>query len=428
MLNLDISSTLAKAITPSYGIPESEFSALRTGMRRHVQAWLAERQKGTHAWTIDPYNKETVEQVKEVAMRAKAEHVRTVVWIGIGGSGLGPKVIQEVFERPETVEFVLIDTLDPSILEMTVNLVDWRHALLVVASKSGGTLEPMSAFFYCFEKLKAARRDRAREFVLAVTDPFSGPLRSFCVEEDIRMLTIPSEVGGRFSVFTPIGLLPLALLDGNVDAFVRGAKEMDTLCQNVTLEETPAALLAAVQFLLDSKRNYTIRVIMPYSQRLASIGRWDQQLIAESLGKSETGNPIAMAALGTQDQHSLLQQWMAGPRTQWHLFIREEEKPRVFLPEKLPAPFAYLAGKSFGRLLDACYTGTSTALSSVKRPHATITLPRLDERHLGQLFFLFLAEALFLGKLYRIDPYGQPAVEIGKKITKEILSKGKEES
>ncbi|MDD5751220.1 MAG: hypothetical protein PHS73_01735, partial [Candidatus Peribacteraceae bacterium] len=346
----------------------------------------------------------------------------------IGGSGLGPKVLQEVFERPETMEFVLLDTLDPTIIEMTTRLVDWKHTLLVVASKSGGTLESMSAFFYCWEKLKAARRDRAREFMVAITDPFSGPLRSFCVEEDIRMLTIPSAVGGRYSIFTPVGLLPLALLDGNVDAFARGAKEMDTLCQNPTLEENPAALLASVQFLLESKRGYRIRVIMPYSQRLASLARWNQQLIAESLGKSETSNPIPMAAIGTQDQHSLLQQWMAGPRLQWHLFIREEEKTRVFLPEKLPAPFAYLSGKSFGRLLDACYAGTSAALSSVKRPHVTITLPRLDERHLGQLFFLLLAEAAFLGKLYRIDPYDQPAVEIGKKITKEILSKGKEEN
>ncbi|HBU09849.1 MAG TPA: glucose-6-phosphate isomerase, partial [Candidatus Peribacter riflensis] len=113
--------------------------------------------------------------------------------------------------------------------------------------------------------------------------------------------------------------------------------------------------------------------------------------------------------IGTQDQHSLLQQWMAGPRLPWHLFIREEEKPRVHLPEHLPEPFAHLQGKTFGQLLDACYTGTAAALTSVKRPSVTITLPRLDERHLGQLFFLLLAEVIFLGKLYRIDPYGQPA-------------------
>ena len=259
-----------------------------------------------------------------------------------------------------------------------------------------------------------------------LTDPESGFLHSFCLEQGIQMLPIPAAVGGRFSIFTPIGLLPLAILDGDVDSFVRGAKEMDTLCQQSLMEDNPAALLASVQYVLDTKRGYNVRVIMPYSQRLASMGRWNQQLIAESLGKKETSNPIPLAAIGTQDQHSLLQQWLAGPRKTWHLFIRDVEKQRLFLPEDLPPPFHTLGGKTMGQLLDACYEGTSGALTNAKRPHATISLQRLDSAHLGQLFFLLMAEVVFLGKLYRIDPYGQPAVEQGKVITKEILSHGRE--
>ncbi|MEI8230424.1 MAG: hypothetical protein WCG83_04790 [Candidatus Peregrinibacteria bacterium] len=427
MLNLSVTATLAKAITPSHGIPDQELTALRTGMRRYVQEWLSEREKGGHGWSMDPYRKDVVAAVKEAAHKVKAEHIRTIVWIGIGGSGLGPKVLQEVFETPDTVEFIVLDTLDPSIVQVVTTIVDWRSTLLVIASKSGGTLEPMALFFHCYEKLKEARGNRASDYVLAVTDPASGILHDYCLAEGIAMLPIPPDVGGRYSIFTPVGLLPIALLSGNVDSFIRGAKEMDTLCQSPSIDENPAALLAAVQYILDLKRNYPIRVIMPYSQRLASIARWDQQLIAESLGKTETNNPIPMAAIGTQDQHSLLQQWMAGPRSQWLLFIREEDKPRVFLPEELPPPFTNLGGKSLGKLLDACADGTAAALTAAKRPHATITLPRLDERHLGQLFFLLMAEVIFLGKLYRIDPYGQPAVEIGKKFTKDILSKGKEE-
>jgi len=426
MLSLDVSQALAKAITPSHGIPDQELGALRTGLRRYVQEWLKERERGDHRWSMAPYDKETLEAVMEVAQWAKAEHVRTVVWVGIGGSGLGPKVIQEAFETPETLEFIVLDSIDPHFVQTVMSIVDWKHTLLVIASKSGGTLEPASLFFACYEKMRAARGEKAARYTVAITDPFGGPLRSFCLEEDIRMLPIPSEVGGRFSIFTPVGLLPLALLDASVTNFIRGAKEMDTLCQNTSLDENPAALLAAVQYLLDMKRGYPVRVIMPYSQRLTSIARWDQQLIAESLGKTETQNPIPTAAIGTQDQHSLLQQWIAGPRLQWHLFIREEEKPRISLPEKLPAPFEYLAGKSFGQLMDACYAGTSFALSSVKRPSATITLPRLDERHLGQLFFFLMTEVVLLGKLYRIDPYGQPAVETAKKFTKDMLTRGRE--
>jgi glucose-6-phosphate isomerase len=211
-------------------------------------------------------------------------------------------------------------------------------------------------------------------------------------------------------------------LGGDILAFVRGAKEMDTACQNANLEENPGALLAAVQFLLDTKRKYLIRVIMPYSTRLQSLGRWEQQLLAESLGKTEAYGPSPLAGIGTQDQHSMLQQWIQGRRVTWHLFIREQEKERVIIPDVPVEELGYLSGKSLGQVLEALAEGTAQSLTVAKRPHATITLPMLDEEHLGQLFFLFMVEVVLLGKLYRVDPYGQPGVEIGKKIAKKILS------
>lgn len=422
MLDVDITGAMAKTITPSKGIPEQEFTGLKTSMKRYVENWLSERERGEHAWSMDPYDKRAVQQAQDIAAFAEAEKITTVIWIGIGGSGLGPKVIQEYLEGPNTVEFIVMDTLDPAMLNMYLSIIDWKSTLLVVASKSGGTLEPMSLFFLCYEQMKKARGDKAAKYVVGLTDPHKGTLRSFCLEEGIQMLHIPTAVGGRFSIFTPIGLLPIALLGGDLDQFVRGAKEYDTVCQNPELEHNPAAFLAATQFILDTKRGYPIRVIMPYSQRLESIGRWSQQLIAESLGKNELNNPIPLSAIGTQDQHSLLQQWMEGPRKCWHVFIREIEKPSLKVPEEVESSFQYVAGKEFGELLDACYHGTSQGLTEAKRPHVTLSMQRLDEYHLGQLFFLLMTEVVLLGKLYRIDPYGQPGVESGKKITKSILS------
>jgi len=424
MLTLDITNALGKTITPSFGIPDQELDALRTTMKRYTENFLSEREKGEHAWSMDPYNKETIELTKDLASRIKAERIRSVVWIGIGGSGLAPKVIRDVFESPNTVEFHVLDTLDPAMVDMTLNLVDWKKTLVVIASKSGGTLETMSLFFLCWEKLKNAMKEKAPERVVGITDPKSGHLRSFCLEHGIPMLPISTDVGGRYSVFTPIGLLPLALLNADIDEFIRGAKEMDTVCQQTSIDDNPASLLAAVQFLLDTKKGYPIRVIMPYSQRLESIGRWNQQLISESLGKTETQNPIPVAAIGTQDQHSLLQQWMEGPRKSWHLFIKEDKKKSIKLPEDLEEEFTHLEGKEIGDLLDACDSGTSTALARANRPNVTITLPSLHERFLGELFFLLMTEVVLLGKLYRIDPYGQPGVEVGKEITKSILSDG----
>lgn len=412
---------MGKAITPSNGIPEQEFSSILTSLRRYIEEFGKECDSGEHAWSKDPQNEDTINKVKEVAAFASEQKVKQIVWIGIGGSGLGPKVLREVFESPHTAEFILLDTIDPFMLKMYDELIDWSSALVVVVSKSGGTLEPMSVFFHCWKQLKIARGDKAGDFCIGVTDPKDGNLRTFCLENGIKTLPIPKDVGGRYSVFTPVGLLPIALLGGDVDQFVKGAMEIDVSCKNIVPDENPAAMLAGVQFLLDTKRDYRVRVVMPYSQRLESVARWNQQLIAESLGKVETNNPIPLAAIGTQDQHSLLQQWMAGPRKQWHLFIREIEHEEFKVPNEVDATFQNIAGKNYGELLDACYQGTSGALTQAKRPHVTIGLQRIDEYHLGQLFYLFMVEVVLLGKLYRIDPYGQPAVEIGKKITKEVL-------
>lgn len=422
MLHLDIQNVLAKTITPGKGIPEQDLSNLATGMKRYIEDFLKEREAGEHGWSMNPYDKTAIAQVVEVSNRIKEQKISTVVWVGIGGSGLGPKVIQEVFEGPDTLEFVLLDTMDPAILKLYGDVLNWKETLVVVASKSGGTLEPMSVFAWCMSKLQEAHDENAADFVLAITDPEGGKLRSYCLDRGITMLPLPSDVGGRYSIFTPIGFLSLALLGGDTEAFAKGAVDMDTICQSTSLDENPAALLAAVQFLLDTKKKYPLRVIMPYSQRLESISRWGQQLIAESLGKNELQNPIPFSAIGTQDQHSLLQQWMAGPRTMWHLFIREESMEEVLVPDTIEESFSYLVGKPFSELLTACHSGTSQALTSAKRPNVTLSIPQLDAYYLGQLFYLFLVEVVLLGKLYRIDPYGQPAVEVGKTITKEILS------
>ena len=425
MLTLDIKGTLAKVITPSHGIPDQEFAGIRSSIRRYTEEWLSEREKGEHAWSMNPYDKDAVREVQALVQLAKAENIQTVVWIGIGGSGLGPKVLQEVFESPDTPSFIVIDSIDPSTIANHLKLIDWKNALIVVVSKSGNTLETMAAFFACFERMKEVSKHISNR-VIAITDPEEGPLLAFAKANRIPTLSIPQNVGGRFSIFTPVGLLALGLLGGNIAQFLRGAKEMDTYCQETTLAKNPAASLAAVQYLLDTRRNYPIRVIMPYGDRLQSMARWEQQLLAESLGKNDGFNPIPQAAIGTQDQHSLLQQWMSGPRKSWHLFLREIDKPRLEVPRNLPDSFTYIAGKTYGQLLDACYEGTSQALTKAKRPIVTLSLQRLDEYHIGQLFFLLLTEVVYLGKLYRIEVYGQPSVEIGKQITKSILSKGQE--
>lgn len=423
MLTLDIAGSLAKLITPSYGVTDQDLLALRSSMKRYVEELRAECEAGAHPWTRSIYDEAAVRAVREVADRVRKQKIETVLWIGIGGSGLGPRVLKEVFERPDTVELVIVDTIDPSALQVALDVLDWKKTFVVCASKSGGTLETMSAFFLYWDKLRSAQGSKATEYALAITDPAQGALQSFCSSRGIPILPHP-EVGGRYSIFTAIGLLPLALLDADIDAFLQGAADLEPQCFDPSLDANPAALLASVQYLHESKKGYAMRVIMPYSARLQSLARWNQQLVAESLGKNEVRNPFPVAAIGTQDQHSLLQQWMQGPRKAWHLFIHEIEKPRLTVPKDVEPSFEYAAGKSFGQILDAFLDGTARGLTAAKRAHATINITRLDAYHLGALFQCLLFEVVYLGKLYRIDPYGQPGVELSKQIAKEILQRG----
>jgi glucose-6-phosphate isomerase len=429
VLQLDITGVLAKTITPSMGIPENDFRTIENTLKNYVQDFLNERSAGKHEWAMAPYDREVIGAVEDYVARIRGEkvlrhgsaQVETILWIGIGGSGLGPRVIKEVFETAETPELIVIDTIDPAVIAEELKLVDWKRTLVVIASKSGGTLEPMAAFFIIEEKLKAALGEEAKKRIVAITDPKEGVLKAYADKQGYATLPITPGIGGRYSIFTPIGLLPLLLLRADLSSFLRGAKEMDTLCQELSFEKNPAMRLAAVQFLLDAKRDYLIRVIMPYATRLQSLGRWEQQLLAESLGKTEAYGPSPVAGIGTQDQHSMLQQWIQGRRVAWHLFIREEEKARVPVPNVSIEKLALISGRDLGDVLDALYEGTAQSLTAAKRPHATISLQTLDEEHLGQLFYLFMVEVVLLGKLYRVDPYGQPGVEMGKRIAKEIL-------
>lgn len=423
MLTLDVSGSLAKLITPSYGVSDQDLLQLRGSMKRYVEEMRAECEAGMHPWTRSIYDETAVRSVREIRERTKKQKIETILWIGIGGSGLGPHVLKEVFESPKTPELVIVDTIDPSMLQLYLDVLDWKHTLVVVASKSGGTLETMSAFFLYWEKLQAAHGPKATEYAIAITDPAAGSLQSFCAARGIPVLPHP-EVGGRYAIFTVIGLLPLALLDADIDGFLQGAADLEAQCFSPSLDENPAAMLAAIQYLHETKKGYVMRVIMPYSARLQSLARWNQQLVAESLGKNEVRNPFPVAAIGTQDQHSMLQQWMQGPRKSWHLFIHEIEKPRLTVPKDVDPSFEYVAGKSFGQILDAFLDGTARALTSVRRPHATLNVTRLDAYHLGALFQCFLFEVVYLGKLYRIDPYGQPGVELSKQIAKDILQRG----
>jgi len=247
------------------------------------------------------------------------------------------------------------------------------------------------------------------------------------------MLPVPENVGGRFSVLSPVGLLPAAVCGIDPTALLAGAAAMEQRCRTDVLTENPAGLLACLLHHADQVHGRSIHVLMPYADRLRSVGMWFQQLWAESLGKARTldgalrpTGPTPLAALGATDQHSLLQLLMEGPHDKVVLFVAVDDVGvDVSIPARHPEipALSYLGGHTLGELLSAERSATAEALRREGRPNATFTLPRVDARSLGELLMLFQIATVYAGALYGVDPLDQPGVELGKVLTYGLMGR-----
>jgi glucose-6-phosphate isomerase len=238
-------------------------------------------------------------------------------------------------------------------------------------------------------------------------------------------------VGGRFSVLTPVGILPAALIGIDTGALLAGAADMRARCASAALGQNPAGAFAALQHVADTAHHRPIQVLMPYSDALRDMADWFVQLWAESLGKHRTAGdggvgPTPLGALGATDQHSKVQLFMEGPGDKTVTFIGVTEIGGDVTIPKLHADvpeLAYLGGHQLGELLDIERRATAGALARRGRPNMTLTLDRVDPFHMGGLLmFLELATA-YAGQLYGVNAFDQPGVELGKQFTYAMLGR-----
>lgn len=354
--------------------------------------------------------------VKQVAERFKGRY-RNIVVLGIGGSALGPHCLRDTLKGPywnlhgEPRLFVL-DNLDlVAEFEKVANL---EESLFLVITKSGTTPETMAQYFYFKDKV-------SKEQFVFITDPEEGALRAIGKSMDIPCLDIPKAVGGRFSVLTPVGLLPAALLGIDIERLLEGAESMRQSFYETEFELNLPFQLATIQYLLDWQHGIPMTVMMPYSTHLWTLADWYRQLLAESIGKDGKGlTPIQ--ALGVTDQHSQVQLYNEGPTDKLFIFIEVKEAASPTIPTVTTPGLEYLSGVNFHTLMNVEKKATEQAITDYKKPNLTIELERIDEYSLGQLFMLFEASIAFLGEYYSIDAFNQPGVELGKKLTKALLS------
>ncbi len=428
---------LADRLDGEHGLPRGRLGEL---VRRFpaVQAEVRERRGAGEYGFYDLVDQSaSVRQIARFAEGLGQAHDHVLV-LGIGGSALGTRALLDALRAPAWNELddegrdffprlTVLENVDPTSVAAALKRIDPRRVLVNVVSKSGGTAETMAQYLVVRAWLDEALGPAAYRHLVFTTDPARGALRELATQEGIATLTVPPGVGGRFSVLSPVGLLPAALVGIDIAGLLVGARAALDQAQSEDLLGNPAALYAGLHWAADTWLGARLHVLMPYTDRLRQLAEWYRQLWAESLGKrlDRRGQPVhtgptPVGAVGATDQHSQVQLFMEGPFDKALTFIVVDDLGvDVPIPARagLPADLAYLPGHSLGELLRAEYAATAAALARMGRMNLTLRLPDLSAASVGELLMFFQVATGYAGVWYGIDPFDQPGVELGKRLT-----------
>ncbi len=433
----------AEAIGDKHGVTERELQEIAPKIKQLYQEQLNDRKAGKLRYRDLPNDSDMVD-----AVHREVEHFRdkcdVLVVLGIGGRALGNIALQSALNpytynlqsdrtRPGPQLFVL-DNVDPDQIKAVVDNISpkLKKTVINVISKSGETAETASQFILFRDLLEKKLGKKYKEHILATTDPSGGTLREIATKEGYRTLDVPEGVGGRFTVLSAVGLFSAGMCGIDTDALLEGAAAMDKRLKEPDLLKNPAALIAAISYILDRKGKH-ISVMMPYSTSLYYLGDWFRQLWAESLGKQVdlkgkdvSAGQTPIKALGTTDQHSQVQLYREGPNDKLITFLEVERfSQKLAIPESMKdvQTLRYLAGSNFQTLINSEKLGTEYALLESKRPTMTVLFPTISPQTVGQFLYLYEVAVSFMGGLYNINTYDQPAVQLGKDATYALMGK-----
>lgn len=442
LISLDFNYLMADILGTENGINAAELDAVANKAREAERRIKSERERGELVFLDINRLKRHIPKIKAVAARAR-RRFRKLVVLGIGGSALGTRAIQEALVNPmaeNECQVIVADNIDPTSMARIIDSLDLTSTSFNVISKSGGTVETLAQFMIITDLLKKELGDAGfRDRVIITTDPERGVLREIAKAEGIIALDVDPEIGGRFSVLTPVGLFPAEMMGVDSSRILNGAHDFISSVEEKKWTDNPAYLYGALLYIAATSKKRNISVIMPYSGRLFSFALWYCQLWAESLGKwaptyatDKIGlGQTPVAALGVTDQHSQLQLFMEGPDDKVITFLRvADHEADITIPRAFEGrqSLDYLCLKRLGELFDAERSATEAALARQGRLSMTLALPDISPETLGVLFSFFQVATTFVGYLYGVNPFDQPGVEEGKKYTWGIMGrKGYEE-
>jgi glucose-6-phosphate isomerase len=402
------------------------------------EAVMARHARGELGFLDLPADRALLELSVAAAHRLHERNVRDVVVLGIGGSALGPIALRSALRRPAwnalsdslrdgLPRLHVLDNIDPVTMSALLDRLDLASSAFVVISKSGGTAETMAQYLIARQRVEQAAL-AARDHFVFVTDPERGALRALARSDGIPALDVPPNVGGRFSVLSPVGMLPAASIGIDVRAVLDGAESMRARCATAELLRNPAGAFAVLQWLADVRLGRSTHVLMPYADALRDLSAWFVQLWAESLGKVRADGtsvgPTPIAAVGATDQHSQMQLFMEGPQDKTVTFLAVEHPDAdLAIPRAGAADLSYLGGHGLAELLAAEQRASAAALARYGRPSMTLAVDRIDAWHIGGVLMLLEMATAFAGELYGVNAFDQPGVELGKRFTYGILGR-----
>ncbi len=358
-----------------------------------------------------------VEQTKDIELfkvaASRFADFEDVIILGTGGSSLGGQALYALSTQKKP-RLHFLDNIDPHSFTSLFQKVDLKKTGILAISKSGSTVETLLQLLTCLQHIQGKG---LKAHCIVITEPTDNPLRELAEAQKWPCLDHPTTVGGRYSCFSVVGLLPAILAGLNPYSFREGAREV--LHHHLNEDSPPALMGAAMSVYLEKYHQKTLSVMLPYADQLDLFSLWYCQLWAESLGKSGKGT-TPISALGTVDQHSQLQLYLDGPKDKFFTLIAPSWKgqgDRIHL-----SPIPEFIGKSMGDLFAAEQRATYETLIRHKCPTRLITLDRIDEYNLGALMMHFMIETILTSYLIGVDAFDQPAVEEGKRLAREYLA------
>ncbi len=385
---------------------------------------LNDKVSGFYNAVIDPVLSQIV-QTETLAKKFLAQpNLKHVLFIGIGGSSLGPMCLIDSLKHRATtaVQFHFFENPDPIDWNYRIQRLNASETLICVVTKSGTTYETLSIFMLAYDWLKrSVGANQAASQTVAITDPEKGELLEFAKKEGIATLVIAPAVGGRYSVFTPVGLFAAALAGLNLNEFLGGAKKIRDYCEKATADKN--LFVTWTHALKSLDQSNPIHVMMPYSTPLRLLANWWVQLWAESLGKDGKGF-TAVPSLGAIDQHSMLQLLRDGPNDKVLWFVNvQDTQTKVKIPslDFKVKTFDLLEGQELSSLLDTEFRAIQKVMTNQKRPNLQIQLDSITEESIGAVFFVFSMLTSYMGDVMGVNPFDQPGVEEGKVYIRESL-------